>query len=366
MKSFIILWIIDLSMSQSEVQELDEIRKKTDLSGFTECTIVGAGFNWRPVNKKTILSIDSIEFSSRTKHLINEDKKCVRDNIDENISQIIKEHNSEGYDWDMLYELAIELPNNRNGLVSIQMSETSGQLGMDSLENINSIDKIEIKDVDSKNNVKIRINDIEYEKNVLFVDTTEQDSTYIYEYNELKNARTQTGIEHAQDNWLKTRINNFNIENGTIELSCELFPNVKWAFDKPHTWSKENEFVNFVEEFGITEIEDIEGKEVYVSIDSSCSSDISKSDNTDTVYLLTDWDGITQNKAEKDSNQDSSNNLLNKIQEIVVASAVFMFVSSVFLFHIGSIFYAALLLSMVYFIIGGLSLSIIHKKSNTV
>lgn len=289
-------------MNENGLESLNKIKDNTDADGFLKCDIAGANFVFRPLVGSTIKSIQGLVDYFQDE-LIEEYNTFPLTN--KQILSCINGLEYEGKEVELVpyYEIAVNSPVG-DYYITVKFTEDTDHLSVYDIDYIETIDDIRISKVGDKNYYKLKINGIPYETKAPGTEA----SKYQYEFDELNMRETKLNVFNTvpKDGWYLTEIDELDVNDCEVHLRTEEFNDTTWRFEKPVSWKiDDNKFVQLANEFGTSDISEMEGSEVYIRY---CSKDreTSKFDKTGTLQILCTWEEITKDSTNSECNENKS------------------------------------------------------------
>lgn len=295
-------------MTDPSLESIEEIRRKTGPDGFVECEVHGASLVFRPVNGTTIKSTESVV---RESSLELEEIDGIKN------KELIKKLSQEDLDihWKPYYELAIETPDGKEILITtvlIPGDSNNANICVD--PNLGSLEDFRIKEFNEDNyNAKLKINGVSFDRTALASWRDE----YEFEYQHLCSKGIQDEIlkKETINGAFETTIEDASVSTDEIEMNISLIENAKWVFENPTSWNEKNEFVRFTNEFGITDVSEIEGKTAYLRFEKEDKRGVSL-DESGYIQLLHSWDQLQINDSDY-TTESESKGIMTMIKSII-------------------------------------------------
>ena len=139
---------------------------------------------------------------------------------------------------------------------------------------------------------------------------------YKFEYSQVADEGVNNDLlnKYTTNDAFETTVEQAYTNGEEIHLTVLLAEETEWIFSKPTAWTEKNEFVEFVNEFGITDVSDMEGQEVYIRFGED-GTDVSH-DETGYVQLLHKWDELQENESSP-MEENESMGIMQKIKSII-------------------------------------------------
>lgn len=287
----------------SNMESIQKIRENTGSDGYIRCEVKGADLAFRPIQGGSILETERVmdEFSSE----IDDKDNVTNSELREKLTG--KTIDSGELLWKPFYEIAVETYGGKELLLTIRLvsSSSGGYLDIYSMDVVDDLESIRVRNYDDdEKDVEVKFGTFEFNNSVI----ASKKSEYEFEYEDISDRGINDELvkKHSVNKAFETTVEEADTDSEKVYLTLSLVDNTQWIFERPTSWCDSNDFVKFVDEFGITDVSDMEGKEVYVRFEDENGGKVSL-DKSGFIQLLHEWselddDGTTVS-VENDTNQ---------------------------------------------------------------